>query len=164
MVDRDRRDHRERRPLHHVGGVEASPEPGLQKCDLRRARTKRQKRRRGRDLEERDRRAGIGFLGLVERGHKGAVIDGLPVDQDPFVESQQVRGHVGIDRAPGCPLHGVQHRDNGPLPVGAGHMHHMTQIPLGIAQLPKQVLDSLQRKVDGSRMKLGKAGQPRVKR
>ena len=164
MIQPDRRDHRERGPLHHVGGVEASPEPGLQKRHRRRARAKCQKRRRGRDLEERDRGAGIGFLGRVECGHEGAVIDRLPGDQNPFVESQQVRGNVGIDRAPGCPLHGAQHGDDGTLPVGAGHMDHMTQIALGIAQLPKQALDSLQRKVDGSRMKLGEAGQPRVKR
>ena len=62
MIDRHRRDHAGERLLDHVGGVEPAAEADFEQQHVGRMAREQQKRRRGLDLEHRDRLAGIDAL------------------------------------------------------------------------------------------------------
>ena len=67
VIERDRRDHGRERTVDHVGGVEPPAQADLEQQHVGRMTSEQQKRRRGGDLEHRDRRAGVGALAFVER-------------------------------------------------------------------------------------------------
>jgi hypothetical protein len=60
MIDRDRRDDAGQRPPDHIGRVDPAAEPDLEQDNVGGMFGEQQKRRRRRDLEKGDGRAGVG--------------------------------------------------------------------------------------------------------
>ena len=77
MVHRDRRDRAGERRLDHVGGVEPAAEPDLQQRHVGGMAREQQERRRGLDLEHRDRLAAVGALALLQHVGQRLVADQL---------------------------------------------------------------------------------------
>ena len=100
------------------------------------------------DLEKGDRRAVVGLLAGVEHVDQLELGDRIATQQDALVETHQMRGDVALHAPPGGLEHGVQHGERRALAVGARDVHHGRQAPLGIAEVPEQALDALEREID----------------
>ena len=75
VVHADRRDHGRQRRVDHVGGVQPSAKADFQQHHVGRMLREQAKGRRGLDLENGDRRAGIGPLAMFERRAQFVIAD-----------------------------------------------------------------------------------------
>ena len=140
VIERDRRDHASRaaaRPhwwrraarrgrlraaAHRPGWRENSKKPG-----------------RGRDLEHRDRLAGIGALAFLERGGElGVATRARPppgaAEAEALVEAHEMRRGIDMHALAGRFEHRAHERDGRALAVGAGDMDDRRQFPLRMAE------------------------------
>ena len=67
MIHADRRDHARQRRVDHIGRIEPAAEADFQQHHIGWMLREQPERRRGFDLKDRDRRAGIGLLAIFER-------------------------------------------------------------------------------------------------
>ena len=75
VIHADRRDHGRQRRVDHIGGIEPSAEADFEQHDIGRMLREQAERRRGLDLENRDRLAGVGALAMFERRAQFVVAD-----------------------------------------------------------------------------------------
>ena len=94
-------DHRHRRRLEDVGGVEPAAQAHLDDAQVGRRAREGGQRQDGGDLEEADRLACVGRLQLVGHGGQGLVADQVAGQADAFGEAHQVRRSQGVDLQPG---------------------------------------------------------------
>ncbi len=138
MVDRDRHDEAGERTLDHVGGIEPAAEADFQEQHVGWMARKEQKRRRGRDLEKRDRILGVGPLAFHERVGERLVADqpaGAPVrEAKPLVEAHEIGRGIDVNAVAGRLQHRAQEGDGRALAVGAGDVDHRRQLALGMTE------------------------------
>jgi hypothetical protein len=103
VVERDRRDHGDKRPLHHIGGIKPAAEPDLKQQHIGRMAREQHKRRRGLDLEHGDRRRAIGDLALRECVCERLISDELAAvsvpESEALVETHQMRRGIDMHTA-----------------------------------------------------------------
>ena len=138
MVDGDGRDRGGQRPVHHIGGVEPAAQARLQQQEIGRIVGESEEGRGGGDLEQRDELAGIGGFGAGEAFDQRALFNrrgaGCAGKHDTLMEIDEVRRGIDVRALPEPLGDGAQESDQRALAVGAGHMHHRRQAPLGMAE------------------------------
>ena len=97
----DRRDHRDRRRLEYIGGVETPAEADLDDAEVRWRLGEGQEGQHRGDLEEADRLALVGGLDLVDQGRKGSVGEQAAAHADALGEPHEVRRGNGVHAQPG---------------------------------------------------------------
>ncbi len=94
MVHADRRDDRRDRPVDDVGGIEPSAEPGFQQHDIGFMLREQTERRRGLDLENRDRLALVDVFAVLQHppllgiAHQPAAA--ALADAEAFIDPHQI--------------------------------------------------------------------------
>ena len=148
MVDRDRRDDRERRVREHVGRVEPAAEAGLEQSHVGgRPREAEQGGRRG-HLEEGDRLIAVNPLAFTEQFGERVLFDQRAGQADAFVEAHHMRRSVDVDAVAGGLERGAHIGDDRALAVGARDMDRRRQRPIGVAERGEQALDPVEREID----------------
>ena len=148
VIDRHRRDHRQRRAVDHIGRVQPPAQPDLQQGVIRRAAGKGQKRGAGRDLEIGDVRALVGAIARVQ--HRTQMVFGnqLSGQPDPLVKPRQMRAGIGVHHLAHRLQPGPDHRLGRSLAVGSGQMDHRRQVAFRMVQRRQQPPHPVQRQVD----------------
>jgi hypothetical protein len=162
MVDRDRGDHRQRRAVDHVGGVQAAAEADLQQGVIRLGAGEGHIGGDGGDFEKGDRLVAVDPLAfLQQRGQRGFA-DQLSGNADALVEAGQVGRCIGMDGL-AFGLHpGADHRQGRTLAVGPGDMHHRRQTALWLAHRRQQPPDPVQGQVDDLRVEREQPVEDRI--
>ena len=158
VVERNRHDHRDRRLLDDIGGIEPAAEPDLENHGIGRLFGKEHEGHRRQDLEDGDLLSGIG------RRHPPQGIGEHLVGDDPggpcprsdaiaLVPVNQMRRGVDVDGEP----RGLQERAaksrRRTLAVGAGDMDDGRQLAVRVAEHFEQPADPVERKIKALRMK-----------
>jgi len=138
-----------RRPLQHIGSVQPPPKPHLNHTSIRRKARKSQKDRRRRHLKK----ARLQILARVIRVEhlrqqlrQQIILDQPPSNADPLIIAHQMRLGCGMHDKPLRLQHHPQIGAGAALAIGARHMKHRRHVPLRIAQPPQQFVDNLQPK------------------
>ena len=156
MVDIDRRDDHACRVGNDIGRVEGAAHPDLKQQVVGGGVGEQLQRRRGGDLELRDRLAAIdpldGLQHLVElaRAHQ---LTGQP---DALVEAHQMRRGEDVDALARGFEEGPQVGHGRALAIGARHMDHRRQVVLRIAELLQQPVFAVQLQVHEPGIERGK--------
>lgn len=148
VVEADRRDHAERRARDDIGGVIATAEPHFQDQPVGRVFGEEQQRGGGGDFEKGDRFAEIRGLAAREGLDQRVVVDRYGIDEDAFVEIDEVGRGVDVDGLALGAGHLGEIGAGRPLAVGAGHVDRRGQVVLGIAQRGQESLQAAERQVD----------------
>jgi hypothetical protein len=88
-------------------------------------------------------KGGGGGLDAIQRGLQAGVGDGLPAEDDAFMEGSEMRGGEAACPEAGGVERGGHERGHGALPVRAGHMHG-DEGAFGISKRVQEGLDALQ--------------------
>ena len=95
MIERDRRDHAHKRMRDDIRRIEPAAETNFQQQDIGRMPREQEQTGGGRDLEARDRLAGILFFTFGEHGIEIGIGNETPAarrrDAKPLVEARKMR-------------------------------------------------------------------------
>ena len=157
MVERDRRDDVERRPLDDVRRIEPAAKPDLQQQHVGGVLGEGEERRRGRDLELGDVVAAVRRLRARQHVDQRVLADRVRLAAragklDALVEAHQVRRGVDVHARAGGFEYRLEIGGDRALAVGAGDVHDRRQLVVGIAELAEQPLDAAERQIDQLRM------------
>ena len=168
VIVADRRDDRRGRIVDDVGGVETAAEPDLEQQHVGGALGEQHEGGCGRDLEHRDRPAGIGILAAAERFDQPLLVDEAPAadlsEPDALVESHEMRRGVDMCGEARAFQDRAHEGDGRSLAVGAGHVDHRRQAPFRMPERGEEVGDALEREIDRARVQRQEAGDQRVGR
>ena len=168
MIDRHRRDDAHKRPLDHIGGVEPAAEPDFEKQDVGRVAREQQKRRRGLDLEYRDRRVAVPGFAFGQRLGQRGIVDELAAavaaDAEALVETDQIGRGIDMHALAGRFQDRAHEGDGRAFAVGAGDMDQRRQLLFGMIERGKQALDAVERQVDALGMQRQEPRQDGVDR
>jgi hypothetical protein len=157
VVERDRRDHGDKWPLHHIGCIKPAAESDLEQDDIGRMACEQHKRRRGLDLEHGDRRRAIGDLALRQRVRERLIADELAAigisETEALIEAHQMRRGIDMHTAASRFEHRSHEGDGRALAIRARDMDDGRQLPLRMAERPEHSPHPFKRQVDPLRMK-----------
>ncbi len=100
VVDGDRRDHGQRRFVHHVGCVHLAAKADLEQGVIGRCFGKTQQGSSGGDFEIGDRIAVVGAIAAVQQIGQRGFGDMFARQRDAFVKARQMRRDIGVNRFP----------------------------------------------------------------
>ncbi len=156
VVERDRRDRRDQRIVDDIGGVVAAAKPDLEQGEVGRMAREEEDRRRGGDLELRDRRAVVDALDLEERLDQRVLADEAAAagaaEPDALMETDEMRRGVDMGRLPRRLDHGAEEGGGRSLAVGAGDVDDRRQAPLGMPEPRQEHAHAVEREVDLARI------------
>ncbi len=153
VVERDRRDDRQLRPVDHVGRVEPAAEANLEQQHIGRILGEREKGRSRCDLELRDVVGTVRCLGADQHVDQLILGDGVRLatrigQLDALMEAHQVRRGVDVHARARRLQHRLEIGGDGSLAVGAGDVHARRKPLVRVAELRQQPLDASERQID----------------
>ena len=138
MVDGYRGDNRQRRVIHHVGGVQPPTKPDLQQDIIGLHPGKGQKCRRRGNLKKRDVVRPIGLHAFIQQGGQSRFGNQCARQTDSFMKPCQMRRGIGMHRAAPRLKPRADHGLGAALAIGSGNMNNRRQEAFGMAKRRQQ--------------------------
>ena len=135
VVQADGGDHCDSRVLHRIGGVQSSPQPGLQDDILHICLGKSQHGHPEKELKIRRMGDAVRchpihcLFHLLKHGEKSCIIYLFPVHHDPLIQGYQMGGRKKSCPSPHLQEHRLHVGTDGPLPIGSRHMDDLSVHP-----------------------------------
>ena len=144
MVDAERRDAADKRPLDHVRCVEPAAQPDLDDRSVGWRSRKGEEGDGRRHLEEAGVDAVARIEDLAEKVRQRFVFDQLSGDPDPLVEADEMRAGEGVDRSAARLQRGAEKGAGRALPVRAGDVESRRKAILRTAEPIEQAGDAIE--------------------